>query len=88
VFSMYSAPRPLLVTDKWTRSLARGTCFLWGPCRRTIRGSRITEQAVQEGWVEVSILYGTLWSKELQECGCEGKTWCVILGVCNSVRLW
>jgi hypothetical protein len=36
VFSMSPAPRPLLVTDQWTRSLTRDTCFLWGPYRRLI----------------------------------------------------
>jgi hypothetical protein len=65
VFSMSSAPHPVLVTDRCIRSLTRDTCFLWGPCRRIIRGSRITKKAVQEGWVENSVLYGRLWRKEL-----------------------
>jgi hypothetical protein len=52
VFSVSSAPLPLLVTDQGTRSLTRDTCFLWRPCRRIIVSSRITEKTVQEGWVE------------------------------------
>jgi hypothetical protein len=50
VFYMSSAPRPVIVGDQWTHSLTCDTCFLWGPCRRIIRGSRITEKEVQESW--------------------------------------
>jgi hypothetical protein len=38
VFSMSSAPRPVLLTDKSTRSLTRDTCFLRGMCHATIEG--------------------------------------------------
>jgi hypothetical protein len=52
VFSMSSTPHPVLETDQLTRSLPCDACFLWGPCRRIIGSSRITEKAVQEGWAE------------------------------------
>jgi hypothetical protein len=38
VFSMSSAPRPVLVTDQWTHSLTRDTCFLCGLRHATIEG--------------------------------------------------
>jgi hypothetical protein len=111
VVSMSSAPRPVLVTDQWTRNLTRDTvfsvgsvpmnyksfqnnregrpgglswgfssvreahvtrCFLWGPCRWIIRVFRITEKAVQEGWVEGSVLYGRLWRKRVS-CKCAAE---------------
>jgi hypothetical protein len=37
VFSMSSAPQPVLITDQWTRSLTRDMCFLCGLCREDIR---------------------------------------------------
>jgi hypothetical protein len=45
---MLSMPRPVLVTDQYTRSVTRDMCFLWDPYRGIIRGSRITEKEVQE----------------------------------------
>jgi hypothetical protein len=36
VFSMSSAPRPVLVTDQQTRSLTRDICFLCGLCQAAV----------------------------------------------------
>jgi hypothetical protein len=41
------------MSDQSTRSLTRDPCFLWGPCRRIIRGSGTTENSLQEGWVVI-----------------------------------
>jgi hypothetical protein len=69
VISMLS----VLVTYQWTSSLTRDTCFLWGPCR-------ITEKAVQEGWVEsirtrMGHVLSELWSLVAFSLGQRSTDW-------------
>jgi hypothetical protein len=51
--------------------------FLCGPCRDVISKEQIV-QFCMGGYEENSYF---------QECGCEEEIFCVIFGVCNSVRL-
>jgi hypothetical protein len=66
-----------------THAITEEECFLHGPCRdvitRTVGAMNSAgDQFCMGGCEEKS------W---LQESGCEEKNLCVILGVCNSVRL-
>jgi hypothetical protein len=84
--SMSSAPRPVLLTDQWIRSLTRDTCFL---C--VVRAERIwdnTGMRIDCTWVPSS--KGTaVWPEE----ELEDFVWrhlrysAVVLWVCNLVRL-
>jgi hypothetical protein len=58
-------------------------CFLHGPCQDVITRTvgAMNSPAVQ------FCMGGCEEQSQLQECGCEEKLLCVILGVCNSVRL-
>jgi hypothetical protein len=90
VFSMWSVPRPLLWNGavKHASSLHnnRGAVLSAWPVMR----SYLENNWGDPGCCQLRVQFCTGGCEEknyLQGCGCEGKTLCVIFGVCNSVRL-
>jgi hypothetical protein len=61
VFSMYSAPRPVLVTDQWSRSLTSDTCFLCGLRGTTTEGLCFLWVARAE-WMWQNVRMGINWT--------------------------
>jgi hypothetical protein len=101
VFSMLSSSRPMLITDQWTRSLTRDTCFLCSLRHaKIVRLCFLCVVSTERRWENAGTGTDWTWVSKLQGNSSVARrkirTFSVwrymccstsIFGVCNLVRL-